>query len=102
MFDVVEAPTQTMTPPPDLVAPEDLVDELSSVLAHRDRIDARAGDLIRQIGVADAFRRDGYSSLTALLKHRMSLHQGKPSGWFLAPTDWPILRSWPWSTRTVR
>jgi hypothetical protein len=77
MFDVVEAPTQTMTPPPDLVAPEDLVDELSSVLAHRDRIDARAGDLIRQIGVADAFRRDGYSSLTALLKHRMSLHPGE-------------------------
>jgi hypothetical protein len=26
--------------------------------------------------VADAFRRDGYSSLTALLKHRMSLHPG--------------------------
>jgi hypothetical protein len=75
-----------MTPPPDLVAPEDLVEELASVLAHRDRIDARAGDLIRQIGVTDAFRRDGYSSLSSLLKHRMSLHPEKPNGWWLGPT----------------
>jgi hypothetical protein len=77
MFDVLEVPTQTMTPPPDLVGPQDLVEELASVLAHRDRIDARAGDLICQIGVTDASRRDGYSWLTALLTHRMSLHPGE-------------------------
>jgi hypothetical protein len=77
MFDVLDAPTQTMTPPPDVVAPEHLVGELASVLAHRDRLDARLAELLRRTGETKAFRRDGYSSLTALLKHRMSLHPGE-------------------------
>jgi hypothetical protein len=70
MFDMLEAP-------PEELAPEDLVDELSSVFAQRDRIEARIADLLHQTGETEAFSRDGYSSLSALLKHRMSLHPGE-------------------------
>jgi hypothetical protein len=70
MFDILEAP-------PEELAPEDLVDELSSVFAQRDRIEARIADLLHQTGETEAFSRDGYSSLSALLKHRMSLHPGE-------------------------
>src|SRR3990172_10725222 len=70
MFDMLEAP-------PEELAPEDLVDALSSVFAQRDRIEARIADLLHQTGETEAFRRDGYSSLSALLKHRMSLHPGE-------------------------
>lgn len=47
------------------------------MFARRDRLDARAAELLRRTGETDAFRRDGYPSLTALLKHRMSLHPGE-------------------------
>jgi len=79
MFDVLEAPSELMvdTPPPDVVAPEDLVEELMSLFAHQDRLDARASFLLHQTGETEAFRRDGYSSLSAMLKHRMSLHPGE-------------------------
>ena len=70
MFDMLESPS-------DLVAPEDVVDELSSVFAQRDRIDARIADLIHQAWETEAYERDGYSSVTAMLKHRMSLHPGE-------------------------
>ena len=76
MFDVLHAPSE-MSPPPDAVAPEDLVEELASVFAHRDRLDARLAELLRRIGETKAFRRDGFSSLTALLKYRMSIHPGE-------------------------
>jgi len=71
MFDT------TLEAPPEELAPEDLVDELSLVFAQRDRIEARIADLLRQTGETEAFGRDGYSSLTAMLKHRMSLHPGE-------------------------
>ena len=64
-------------PPPEVVAPEDLVEELASVFAHRDRLDARLAELLRRTGDTKAFRRDGFSSLTALLKYRMSIHPGE-------------------------
>jgi hypothetical protein len=70
MFDVTEAPK-------DVVAPEDLVEELASLFARRDRDDARIARLLAETGETGAFRRDGYPSLTALLKHRMSLHPGE-------------------------
>ena len=63
--------------PMDLVAPEDLVDELATVLARRDRDEARATQILAQVYETRAFERDGYSSPTALLKHRMSLHPGE-------------------------
>ena len=63
--------------PPAIVAPEDLVEELASAFAQRDRHDARVADLLRQVWETQAFSRDGYSSLSALLKHRMSLHPGE-------------------------
>ncbi|HLF62030.1 MAG TPA: DUF222 domain-containing protein [Acidimicrobiia bacterium] len=60
-----------------VVAPEDLVEELASLFAHRDRYEARVAQLLHRIGETEAFSRDGYSSLTAMLKHRMSLHPGE-------------------------
>jgi Domain of unknown function (DUF222)/HNH endonuclease len=77
MFDVLEDTSQPIENAEPDIAPGDLVEELAAVLAHRDRIEARAADLLRRIGESGAFRRDGYSSLTALLKHRMSLHPGE-------------------------
>jgi hypothetical protein len=79
MFETLEAPDEMIvtSPPPDVVAPEDLVEELASVFAHRARLEARLAELLRRTGETTAFRRDGYSSLTALLKHRMSLHPGE-------------------------
>jgi hypothetical protein len=65
------------TEPTDQIAPADLVDELASVLVRRDREEARAVKLLTVIAETRAFDRDGYSSPTALLKHRMSLHPGE-------------------------
>jgi len=50
---------------------------LAAVLARRDRVEARAALLLARAGETRVFERDGYSSLTALLKHRMSLHPGE-------------------------
>jgi hypothetical protein len=77
MFDGVAASPLTGETPPAVVAPEDLVDELASLFTHRDRLEARIADLLRQAGETHAFGRDGYTSLTAMLKHRMSLHPGE-------------------------
>jgi hypothetical protein len=77
MFDMVGTPIRSMDETPPHVAPEDLLDELASAFAHRDRHEARIADLLHQIGETEAFSRDGYSSLTAMLKHRMSLHPGE-------------------------
>jgi len=71
--DTANLPTE----PPELLAPEDLVDELASVLVRRDREEARAVKLLTKTAETRAFERDGYSSPTALLKHRMSLHPGE-------------------------
>jgi len=70
MFDLAEAP-------PDLIAPEDLIEELDSLFAHRDRYDARIASVLQQIEESEAYSRDGYTSSTAMLKHRMSLHPGE-------------------------
>jgi hypothetical protein len=78
MFDLREEPAETLDPvPPSDVAPEDLVDELASLFAQRDRLEARIATTLRQVSECGAFRRDGYPSVTALLKHRMSLHPGE-------------------------
>jgi hypothetical protein len=77
MFDELAAPSLIDETPPDVVAPEDLVDELASLFTHRDRLEARISDLLRHAGETKAFGRDGYTSLTAMLKHRMSLHPGE-------------------------
>jgi len=79
MFDSLEAPLESPadTAPPELVAPEDLVDVLTNSFVGRDRSEARIVRLIRETGETGAYGRDGYSSLSALLKHRMSLHPGE-------------------------
>ena len=77
MFDVDETSDFPTEPPPDLCSPEDLIDELAAVLVRRDPDEARAAMLLVRAGETRAFERDGYSSLTALLKHRMSLHPGE-------------------------
>ncbi|MGH8871652.1 MAG: DUF222 domain-containing protein [Acidimicrobiia bacterium] len=76
MFDVAET-SNFPTEPPDLTAPEDLLNELASVFVRRDRVEARAVMLLAEAAETRAFERDGYSSLTPLLKHRMSLHPGE-------------------------
>jgi hypothetical protein len=76
MFDVLISPPQAMPPPPE-TAPADLIDELDSVLVQRDRVEAKAALLLARAAETGAFERDGYTSLTALLKHRMSLHPGE-------------------------
>lgn len=62
-------------PPP--VEPEDLVDEVDAELGLRDRVEARIVSLLASVGESGAYQRDGYSSMTAMLKHRMSLHPGE-------------------------
>jgi hypothetical protein len=95
MFDFAEAPQ-------DVVAPEDLVEELASLFARRDRDDARIARLLAETGETGAFRRDGYPSLTALLKHRMSLHPGEAHRLVTRGNGWRRLRSSPWPTNPAR
>ena len=77
MFDVVETSNFPTEPPLELIAPEDLVDELASEFAARERVEARIAVLLASASEARAFERDGFTSLTALLVHRMSLHPGE-------------------------
>ena len=77
MFDVVETSNFPTEPPLELIAPEDLVDELASEFAVRERAEARIAVLLTRASEAKAFERDGFTSLTALLVHRMSLHPGE-------------------------
>jgi hypothetical protein len=74
MFEMLEAPGESS---PQQLAPEDLIEELESLFTHRDRYDARIATVLKQIEETEAFRRDGYTSSTAMLKHRMSLHPGE-------------------------
>ena len=59
MFELLEAP-------PEVIAPEDLVEELESLFAYRDRMEARIADLLHQTWDSEAFERDGYSSVTSM------------------------------------
>jgi len=68
MFDV-------MAPPE--IAPEDLVEELSALFVERDRLESRIAELTHRVRDSEAFRRDGFPSVSALLRHRMSLHPGE-------------------------
>jgi len=77
MFDGTDTANFPTEPPPELLAPQDLVDELASVLVRRDREEARAVELLNETAETKAYERDGYSSPTALLKRRMSLHPGE-------------------------
>ncbi|MET0696975.1 MAG: DUF222 domain-containing protein, partial [Acidimicrobiia bacterium] len=77
MFDGVETSNFPTEPPFELIAPEDLVDELASVFAARERVEARISVLLAGVSEARAFERDGFTSLTALLVQRMSLHPGE-------------------------
>ena len=76
MFAVLASAETGTEAPPD-VAPEDLVDELEALFIKRDRDEARLMDLLAEAGASRSFTRDGYSSMTALLKQRMSLHPGE-------------------------
>jgi Domain of unknown function (DUF222)/HNH endonuclease len=75
MFDILEARFETEAATE--VAPEDLIEELIALFVRRDRDEARIARLLGEMGESRAFDRDGYSSLTAFLKHRMSLHPGE-------------------------
>ena len=77
MFDVVETSNFPTEPPLELIAPQDLVDELASEFAARERVEARIARLLARALEARTFERDGFTSLTALLVHRMSVHPGE-------------------------
>jgi hypothetical protein len=77
MFEIMSPEEIALAGRPPEVAPEDLVDELASVLAQRARLEARAAELLAQIEDTYAYEWDGYSSPIALLKHRMSMHPGE-------------------------
>jgi hypothetical protein len=77
MFDGTDTANFPTEPPSELLEPQDLVDELAAILVRRDRDEARATQILAQVQETRAFERDGYSSPTALLKHRMSLHPGE-------------------------
>jgi Domain of unknown function (DUF222) len=77
MFDVVETSDFPTEPLLELTGPEDLVDELASAFRRREREEVRIARLLHQVNEARAFTHDGYSSSTAWLKHRMSLHPGE-------------------------
>ncbi|HEX9762814.1 MAG TPA: DUF222 domain-containing protein [Acidimicrobiia bacterium] len=71
MTNVIEAPS------PYEVAPESLIDELSSLFTQKDRLEARISALLDRVKKTSAHERDGYPSVTALLKHRLLLHPGE-------------------------
>jgi Domain of unknown function (DUF222)/HNH endonuclease len=77
MFEVLEASNFPTEPPLELTPPEDLVEELASAFRRREREDVRIARLLHLVNETRAFAHDGYSSSTALLKHRMSLHPGE-------------------------
>lgn len=59
--------------PPEVDA-TDLIDELDSVLDRITREEARATKLVARVVATKAYRRDGNTSATAMLKHRNSLN----------------------------
>jgi hypothetical protein len=77
MFDALEASPHIVEENGDSIAAQDLVDELDTIFFRISQLEARAASLLRQAGESGAHRRDGYSSPTAMLKHRMSLHPGE-------------------------
>jgi hypothetical protein len=80
MFDTLEVEADRdpgMVDRPPEVDAEDVVDELAALCARRDRLDAQIALHLRRVGHTEAYRRDGYSSVGALLRHRMSMHPGE-------------------------
>lgn len=61
---------------PPQIEPADLVDELDAILTRITRDESRAVELLTRINESEAWRHDGYSSPTAMLKHRNSMHAG--------------------------
>jgi hypothetical protein len=60
MFDVVATSNFPTEPPLELIAPEDLVDELASEFATRERVEARIAVLLARASESMAFERDGF------------------------------------------
>ncbi|MEX0796467.1 MAG: DUF222 domain-containing protein [Acidimicrobiia bacterium] len=78
MFDSKSAPVDLVGTPPE-IEPADLVEELDAVLARITREEAKAAEIIARVVETEAFRRDGYSSATAMLKHRNAMHPNAAS-----------------------
>ncbi len=69
MFDT----TETLDWAPSPVSPGDLIDELAATRRRIDQLEAHATDLLAEIDEVKAYQRDGYTSPTALLKHRCAI-----------------------------
>jgi hypothetical protein len=78
MFDTFDMTAEEAGPlgsPPE-IEPHDLVFEADVVIVNITRNEARLTSIVKDIVETKAFQRDGYSSATALLKHRYAMHQG--------------------------
>ena len=79
MFERYEAEMTDFLGTPPEIEPADLVDELDAVLARITREEAKAAEILARVIETEAYRRDGYSSATAMLKHRNSMHPNTAS-----------------------
>jgi hypothetical protein len=79
MFERYEAEMTDFLGTPPEIEPADLVDELDAVLARITREEAKAAEILARVNETEAYRRDGYSSATAMLKHRNSMHPNTAS-----------------------
>ncbi len=79
MFERYEAEMTDYLGTPPEIEPADLIEELNAVLARITREEARAAELLARVIETGSFRRDGYSSATAMLKHRNSIHPNAAS-----------------------
>lgn len=96
MFDILE-PTElpptshaadpaAVAPPepgplhPNTLHPADAGDELLAVLGRIDQLEAQAATALAQLNDAAKWRRKGYTSATAFLKHRAAMSAGRAMG----------------------
>jgi hypothetical protein len=79
MFERYEAEMADYLGTPPEIEPAHLVDELDAVLGRITREEAKAAELLARVIETEAYRRDGYSSATAMLKHRNSMHPNAAS-----------------------
>lgn len=74
MFDMEQMEQMEQMEPE--IRPEDLVDEIDALASKITREEARLVSMMQDVIATEAHKRNGYSSPTAMLKHRQSLHPG--------------------------
>lgn len=83
MFDRIEPIEATPGAPaaePAPLHPADATDELLAILGRIDQLEAQAATALGQMNDAAKWRRRGYTSATAFLKHRAAMSAGRAMG----------------------